>query len=215
MDEKIKPVEFTGLAPVTSGDKAGTVTPPTPANANKSVTAGDIANTINNIGFNVKTDGTDDGTDKLVKMGNTLEINQGDNIAIARDGKKFTIKTKKDVTFDSVKVNNAPKDGKDAVNLDYLNANKSREVVKAGAKSGLIVTHDNQKDNRVFNIALNLDEKTMKIDPNTGKLGANTTELTTEPNGKTKVPTGDDAKALATAGDVAHKSDESGRRTHP
>ncbi len=36
--------------------------------------------------------------------------------------------------------------------MDYLNANKSREVVTAG--KGIKVTHDNKKDNRVFNISI-------------------------------------------------------------
>ncbi len=86
----------------------------TPDQPDSLATAGDIANAINNAGFNVKTNGKDSG-DKLVKMGNTLEINQGKNIDIERAGKKFTIKTKDDVTFNSVQFG---KDGPKISNKD-------------------------------------------------------------------------------------------------
>ena len=82
------------------------------------------------------------GTPENVKGGDTVKFINGDNIQITQTGKDFTFATKKDVTFDSVTINNGPKlsstgidaGGKtisnvangtansDAVNLGQLNA---------------------------------------------------------------------------------------------
>ncbi|MBS9780149.1 MAG: YadA-like family protein [Moraxellaceae bacterium] len=72
-------------------------------NPNALTTAKDVSDAINNAGFKVKTNVNDNGNN-LVKMGNTLEINQGKNIDIERIGKKFTIKTKDDVEFNNITV---------------------------------------------------------------------------------------------------------------
>ena len=46
---------------------------------------------------------------KKYKGGDTVKFINGDNIEITQAGKDFTFATKKDVTFDSVTINNGPK----------------------------------------------------------------------------------------------------------
>ncbi|PIE44533.1 MAG: hypothetical protein CSA50_00055, partial [Gammaproteobacteria bacterium] len=63
------------------------------------VTAGDVASAINTSGFTAKANG-DSG--KLITSGDEVDFINGDNIEITRDGGQFTVKTAKDVSFDSV-----------------------------------------------------------------------------------------------------------------
>ena len=49
------------------------------------------------------------GTAQKVEGGDTVKFINGDNIEITQTGKDFTFATKKDVTFDSVTINNGPK----------------------------------------------------------------------------------------------------------
>ncbi|MDO4450111.1 MAG: ESPR-type extended signal peptide-containing protein, partial [Moraxella sp.] len=90
--------------PLTNNATNGTVE--APANPNALATAGDIADAINNSGFLVtsgKTDGENSGSEeKLVKTGEMVTFNAGENLEIVQDGATFEFKTKKDVKFDSV-----------------------------------------------------------------------------------------------------------------
>ncbi len=56
--------------------------------------------------WNVSTNG---GTAEKVEGGDTVNFVNGDNIEVTNTGKDITIATKKDVTFDSVTINNGPK----------------------------------------------------------------------------------------------------------
>ena len=49
------------------------------------------------------------GTAQKVQGGDTVKFLNGDNIEVTQAGKDFTFATKKDVTFDSVTINNGPK----------------------------------------------------------------------------------------------------------
>jgi len=49
------------------------------------------------------------GTAEKVQGGDTVKFINGDNIEVTQAGKDFTFATKKDVTFDSVTINNGPK----------------------------------------------------------------------------------------------------------
>ena len=49
------------------------------------------------------------GTAEKIQGGDTVKFINGDNIEITQAGKDFTFATKKDVTFDSVTINNGPK----------------------------------------------------------------------------------------------------------
>ncbi|MBS9773504.1 MAG: YadA-like family protein [Gammaproteobacteria bacterium] len=74
----------------------------TPASPNSIATAGDVANAINNAGFKVKTTNGDGSADELVKMGGTIEFDEGKNIDVVQKGNNFVVKTKDEVEFDKV-----------------------------------------------------------------------------------------------------------------
>ncbi|NSM11681.1 hypothetical protein G5C01_10165, partial [Moraxella bovoculi] len=80
----------------------GKIDAPNGGNENALVTAGDIANAINNSGFTLQANGKEG---KLVKAGDTISINQGDNINVTQDENgNLTVATKQDVAFETVKV---------------------------------------------------------------------------------------------------------------
>ncbi|PNK60986.1 YadA-like family protein [Psychrobacter sp. FDAARGOS_221] len=125
-------------SPITT-DSSGLVN--TPANPKALATSGDIANAINNSGFNVIAAGNETGAQTtLVKPSETVTYAAGDNLTVAQDGTTFTYATAKDVVFDSMtagpvvinstginagntKITNvAPgTDATDAVNVSQLN----------------------------------------------------------------------------------------------
>lgn len=130
----------------------------TPTNEDGLVIAKDVADTINNTGWNV----TANGQDKtLVKNGSTLDFAQGGNILVTKEGDSIKVSTKKEVAFDKVKVGNASigtdginagantitnvadgVNGKDAVNMDQLDAAKKAATseVKAGENTVVVGT---------------------------------------------------------------------------
>ncbi len=129
----------------------------TPAQPDSLVTAGTVANAINSAGFNVKTaNGEVKNPNGFVKMGETVEINEGTNIKVVQDGKNFTIKTKADVKFDNVQVGkvNINKDkGIDAGGTKITNVAKGTEPTDAVNVSQLkaIIGDTNNK----FDVKLN------------------------------------------------------------
>ena len=79
-------------APATGTD-AGKVTVPTGTDAGKLVTAGDIANAINNSGFKATAGGNTTGaapTEELIKAGDTLTLKAGDGLTVEQSGSTFT-----------------------------------------------------------------------------------------------------------------------------
>ena len=60
------------------------------------------------------------GTAQKVEGGDTVKFINGDNIEITQTGKDFTFATKKDVTFDSVTINNGPKLSSTGLKLQIL-----------------------------------------------------------------------------------------------
>ena len=79
-------------APATGTD-AGKVTVPTGADAGKLVTAGDIANAINNSGFKATAGGNTTGaapTEQLIKAGDTLTLKAGNGLTVEQSGSTFT-----------------------------------------------------------------------------------------------------------------------------
>ena len=150
------------IAAVTTGlTNTGTGTVATPTAPNALATAGDIANAINNAGFNLQANGD---TKSLVKTGDTVQFLDGDNIKITRAGNDITVATAKTVTFDSVTAGpvvinstginagntqikgvEAGTAGTDAVNVDQLNS-KSDELTNLGLNfvdNNGTVTHKN------------------------------------------------------------------------
>ena len=81
------------------------------AGLNKVATVQNVAEAINNSGWNAKVAKTgsgeadDKGGDALVNPGDTVTMTAGDNMKITKEGLNYTIETKKDVTFDSVTAN--------------------------------------------------------------------------------------------------------------
>ena len=71
----------------TGGNPAGKVITPTGADANKLATAGDIANAINNSGFNINAGGNVVGTSTATtaKPGSTLTLKAGDGLTVKQE----------------------------------------------------------------------------------------------------------------------------------
>lgn len=117
-------------SPITVNNATGQVN--TPANPTALATAGDVATAINHSGWNATVDKTgngesvDKGGDKRVNPGDTVKFTAGDNMHITKEGLNYTIATKKDVQFNSVKagpvtINN---NGIDAGNTKITNVAK-------------------------------------------------------------------------------------------
>ena len=70
-----------------NGNPAGKVIAPTGADANKLATAGDIANAINNSGFNINAGGNVVGTSTATtaKLGSTLTLKAGDGLTVKQE----------------------------------------------------------------------------------------------------------------------------------
>ncbi|QIM66236.1 hypothetical protein A4G16_02030 [Mannheimia granulomatis] len=99
--------------------------------------------------------------------------------------------------------------------------------VKAGSKAVKVTTgEEDAKGNTEYTVdvetdksiardddgklTVNTDNLTIVKDPDTGAVKANTTTLTNTPEGKVTEPTGDDAKKLVNAGDIANAINNSG-----
>ncbi|WP_236966798.1 YadA-like family protein [Mannheimia varigena] len=98
----------------------GTVKAPTQPNA--LVTAQTVADAVNNAGFNIKSAGNkangDQAATKLVKTGEEVVFEAGDNLTVKRGGNQFTFATAKDVSFNSVHFSeNGPKITNDGDNI--------------------------------------------------------------------------------------------------
>ncbi|STZ01769.1 Adhesin yadA precursor [Moraxella atlantae] len=92
--------QLTAVTTALNSDGKGNTNATNPDNL---VKAGDIANAINNAGFNLQTNGDEAS---LVKNGDTVQLLDGQNIAITREGNNITVATKPNVVFDSVKAGN-------------------------------------------------------------------------------------------------------------
>ena len=80
------------LAPATGTD-TGKVAAPATGDAGKLVTAGDIANAINNSGFKATAGGNTTGaapTEQLIKAGDTLTLKAGNGLTVEQSGSTFT-----------------------------------------------------------------------------------------------------------------------------
>ncbi|PJG85722.1 YadA-like family protein [Conservatibacter flavescens] len=82
-----------------------------PADNTKLITAAEVAETINQSGFNLTTSKTGTGTvtgtsNELVNPGETVTVEAGNNIAITQAAGKVTVATSMTPTFDKVTINN-------------------------------------------------------------------------------------------------------------
>ena len=137
----------------TTGSNAGKVTAPAPADTGKLVTAGDIANAINNSGFTLTTSassGTVSGTsNQLINPGNTMTLDAGKNINIIQDGRKVTVATKDQVEFTQVTTTDA------AGNKTVTNGNGVTITPAAGGGNPVSLTDKglNNGGNTITNVA--------------------------------------------------------------
>ena len=87
--------------------------------------------------WNVKVNG---GTPEIVKGGDTVTFNDGDNIKVTNTGKDITIATKKDVSFDKVTVGNVVIDKNTNRISGLANAANNDEAVNLGQMNAAIST---------------------------------------------------------------------------
>ena len=87
--------------------------------------------------WNVKVNG---GTPEIVKGGDTVTFNDGDNIKVTNTGKDITIATKKDVSFDKVTVGNVVIDKNTNHISGLANAANNDEAVNLGQMNAAIST---------------------------------------------------------------------------
>ncbi|AKG15063.2 YadA-like family protein [Moraxella bovoculi] len=157
------------------GDEAGKVT----VEGNQGdalVTAQTVADAINNSGFTVQANGQDG---KLVKAGDTISINEGDNIKVTQDENgNLTVATKQDVAFETVKVgdtlqvDNLLKVGDINITPEGINAgNKKVTNVQAGTDDADAVNVKQLKDARTT--VTSSDKSISVVDLNSGQDGKN------------------------------------------
>ena len=168
----------------------GTVTNPEGDNANKLVTAGNVAEMINNSGFTLKADkveggeNTTDGdnanneklTEKgeLIKPGSTVTMKAGKNMTVKheKDG-NITYATKDDVEFNTVKVGD-DKDGKSPVEFKTEAAKPATNNV-AGKQptTALNVTSADGNPTQITGVASSLNKAPVTTAPNVNLVDLN------------------------------------------
>ncbi|WP_432525512.1 YadA-like family protein [Moraxella sp. ZY21109] len=205
-----------------NNDPAKPVQVPTGGEEKKFVNAGDLANTLNKLGFNVEAGKTGTGTNSgtapantPVVTGETVKFIAGDNIDIAQNGKDFTI---------SAKVNTLPpsnttltvNDGKVASPTPADEGNKlvnATTVANAINESGWTTTNTDGSTSVInpgdkvnytngtgttANVVTNGNTTTVKFDVNTAK------EPTVNPNGTVATPAGTDGSNFVNATTLAN-----------
>ena len=161
--------------------KDGKVTQPTDKDDTKLVTAGNVANMINNSGFTLKADKTDGQNEtsdetlkkdgELIKPGSTVTMKAGKNMTVKHEANgNITYATKDDVEFNTVKVGNK-EDGKSPVEFKTEAAKPATNNV-AGKQptTALNVTSADGKPTQITGVASSLNTKPVETAPN-GKDG--------------------------------------------
>ena len=194
----------------------GKVATPTGTDGDKLLNATEVANAINNSGFNVNagkagTGNVDGNQTQLVKPGDEVKFIAGDNLNLTQNGSNFTYSLNKDVNLttngsltvgpvsinkDGINAGNKPitnvsngTNGTDAVNLSQLNATKT----KVEGDKGITVTPTVSAT----------DGST------TYKVTADTTTVT-HTGGKVDAPSTADSNKLLNATEVANAINNSG-----
>ena len=126
-------------------------------------------------------------TAEKVEGGNTVKFIDGDNISITQNGKDFTIATKQDVTFNTVKANQtitAPKvKATEGVETPQVTGLTNKEWISGQTQpvSGRAATEDQLKqvDNQVAENKANIADNKDKISKNTADIAANKGNIAT------------------------------------
>ena len=146
-------------------------------------------------------------TAEKVEGGNTVKFIDGDNISITQNGKDFTIATKQDVTFNTVKANQtitAPKvKATEGVETPQVTGLTNKEWISGQTQpvSGRAATEDQLKqvDNQVAENKANIADNKDKIRKNTADIAANKGNIATN-----KQDIADNKAAITkNAGDIA------------
>ncbi|WP_066078640.1 beta strand repeat-containing protein, partial [Bergeriella denitrificans] len=199
-------------------------------------TAGDIANAINESGWNVTAAAGNDGAgNELVQPGETVTFDAGKNMKLTQAGQSFTYATADDVNFNSVQFgDNGPKitnnggninvagpngepvkitnvkageDGTDAVNVSQLNDTVATSKETVVSTDKSVTVTTGKNANGAAEFDLSV-----KVDGTTIKNGDNglevaTTTITANPVGTV---TAGDTTSLVTAETVANAINKSG-----
>ena len=164
--------------------KDGKVTQPTDKDDTKLVTAGNVANMINNSGFTLKADKTDGQNEtsdetlkkdgELIKPGSTVTMKAGKNMTVKheKDG-NITYATKDDVEFNTVKVGD-DKDGKSPVEFKTEAAKPATNNV-AGKQptTALNVTSADGNPTQITGVASSLNKAPVTTAPNVNLVDLN------------------------------------------
>ena len=187
------------------------------------VTADTVQSAINSAGFNVIGAGNkaDPGvafSKELVKAGNTVTFEAGENLTLKQDGAHFTFATAKDVSFDRVTVGDVTVDSKginagntkitnvaagedksDAVNFGQLTAQAKAAKTTVAAGDGVTVESKQLADKSTeYKVSAKTDGTTMTTVG--GAIAANTTTFNTTTDGTVGAPLA--SGALVTADTV-------------
>ena len=124
----------------------GSIAAPSAADAGKLVNAGDIANAINQAGFNLNTTASTDAVSgssvERVNAGKTVTIDAGKNIRISQNGGTVSIATQDNASFDSVTTGNTKIDN------NGLTINGGPSVTQSGIDAA---------GNKITNVAAGTD----------------------------------------------------------
>ena len=155
-----------------------------PTSGDKLVTAGNVANMINNSGFTLKadeTDGKNETTDatlktdgELIKPGSTVTMKAGKNMTVKheKDG-NITYATKDDVEFNTVKVGD-DKDGKSPVEFKTEAAKPATNNVDGKQPTtALNVTSADGKPTQITGVASSLNKAPVTTAPNVNLVDLN------------------------------------------
>ncbi|MDO4433193.1 MAG: ESPR-type extended signal peptide-containing protein, partial [Alysiella sp.] len=130
----------TKLDPITgTAAPSGSVLNPAATDAGKFVKAGDLATTLNNMGFNVTSagnKGTGTQSVELVKAGNTVTYTGGKNINVVQNGTNFTFETKDDVAFTTVTTGNTKLDTNGITISNPADPSKNVSLTNNGLNNG-------------------------------------------------------------------------------
>ena len=155
-----------------------------PTSGDKLVTAGNVANMINNSGFTLKadeTDGKNETTDatlktdgELIKPGSTVTMKAGKNMTVKHEANgNITYATKDDVEFNTVKVGNN-KDGKSPVEFKTEAAKPATNNVDGKQPTtALNVTSTDGNPTQITGVASSLNKAPVTTAPNVNLVDLN------------------------------------------
>ena len=170
-----------------------------PTSGDKLVTAGNVANMINNSGFTLKadeTDGKNETTDatlktdgELIKPGSTVTMKAGKNMTVKHEANgNITYATKDDVEFNTVKVGNK-EDGKSPVEFKTEAAKPATNNVDGKQPTtALNVTSADGKPTQITGVASSLNKAPVTTAPNVNLVDLNSPNV--------------NSNAVATVGDL-------------